>query len=200
MRQPNQELSPELRAAICTLIATGRTQREVGELFRVSKKAVQGAVQQFKTHESFRPRPRSGRPEVLTRREKRYILTLIKRNRKLAKKALLHVTGTPVSYSTIRRCLRHHNMRKWRAMKRIPLTKEVAKDRYNFVCDQLDNLEEFLQVCCSKSYPVFAISNGNRLCFQTSVHAKTTPQIRLPGYSVSLLRSSTLDSSTSGTM
>ncbi|KAK3291909.1 uncharacterized protein B0H64DRAFT_408384 [Chaetomium fimeti] len=76
-RQPNQELSPELRATICTLIATGRTQREVGELFRVSKKAVQGAVQHFETHESFHSRPRSGRPEVLTRREELYILTLI---------------------------------------------------------------------------------------------------------------------------
>jgi transposase len=199
-RQPNQELSAELRAAICTLIATGRTQRKVGALFRVSKKAVQGAVQHFKTDGSFCSKPCSGRPEVLTRREKRYILTLIKRNRKLAKKALLHITGTPVSYSTIRRCLRHHNIRKWKAMKRIPLSKEVAMDRYNFVCDQLDNLEEFLQVCSLKSDLVLAISNFRRPCSQTSVHAKIVLQIRLPGYSVSLLRSSTLDSSTSGTM
>ncbi|EAQ83841.1 hypothetical protein CHGG_07812 [Chaetomium globosum CBS 148.51] len=140
-----QELSPGARAAICTLVAAGQSERAVSRLFRVSRDTVARCVEHWKTHRTFDSRPRKGRPPVLTRREKRYIVLLVKKNRTIAKKALVNATGKVVSYSTIRRCLRSHHIRKWRAMKRIPLTKEVAKDRYNFACDWLENIDEFLQ-------------------------------------------------------
>jgi transposase len=149
-RCKNQELSPGLRAAICTLVAAGNSERSVAELFHVSRDAVTKAIKLWNTQRTFTIPTRKGRPPVLTQKEKRYIITLVKRNRDLAKKALIDATGKKVSYSTIKRCLRAYNLRKWRAKRRIPLTKEVAKDRYNFACDWLENIEEFLRVCCLK--------------------------------------------------
>jgi len=65
----------------------------------------------------------------------------------MARKALLNVLNRKVSRSTIARCLRSYNLRKWKAMKRIPLSKEVAKGRYDFACDWFENINEFLRVC-----------------------------------------------------
>lgn len=190
-RRHNGELSPYCRAAICCAVACGQSEREVARLFRVSRHAVQRTLESWISHQSFESKPRKGRPEVLTRREKRYIVTLLKRNRSLAKKALVNAIGSRVSYSTIRRCLRAHHMRKWKAMKRIPLTKEVALDRYNFARDWLENTEELLQVCrlgCGLSSWLIRVS---RLCSLMSVLARTTLQILLAGYSAFLLRSIT---------
>ncbi|KAL2023907.1 hypothetical protein VTK56DRAFT_684 [Thermocarpiscus australiensis] len=142
-RSRNQELSPGIRAAICTLVAAGKSERFVAGLFRVSPSTVHYAIEHWKKHHTFDSKPRSGRPQSLTRKEKRYIVMLVKRNRTLAKKALINTIG-----------------------KRIPLSKEVAKDRR---------------------------------CSPTSVLARTTPQIRPCGCSVSLPRSSISSSSTSGT-
>ncbi|KAL2128190.1 hypothetical protein VTI74DRAFT_9538 [Chaetomium olivicolor] len=62
----------------------------------------------------------------------------------LAGQRFLHVgrsVDARISQSTIRRVLRHYRMRKWRAQKRIPLTKEVAMARYKFACFWLENIE-----------------------------------------------------------
>jgi hypothetical protein len=48
----------------------------------------------------------------------------------------------------VRRALHEQNYRKWKSAKRIPLTMEVAKDRYAFVCYWLKHLEDLLRVRC----------------------------------------------------
>ncbi|KAL2182055.1 uncharacterized protein P884DRAFT_190166, partial [Thermothelomyces heterothallicus CBS 202.75] len=63
--------------------------------------------------------PRSGYLEVLSHLEKRYILLIVKKNRRIAWKALINM---------IRK-------KKWYTKRRIPLSKEVTKDRYNFIYD-----------------------------------------------------------------
>ena len=126
-RARNEELSPVARAAICSAVACGKSYRAVADAFGVSVGAVQDSLRRWETQQSFDSKPRKGRPQKLSRSEKRYILTLLKRNRHLAKKALVAATESKVSYSTIRRCLRTHNLRKWKAQKRIPLSKEDAR-------------------------------------------------------------------------
>ena len=146
-RQKNEELSPIARASICTLVAAGQSERSVAELFHVWPSAVHRVVEHWKKNHTFDSQTRNGRPEALTRREKRYIICMVKKNRRIAQKALINVLDRRISLSTIKRCLRAYNMRKWKAIKRIPLIKEVAKDRYNFACDWLENINEFLRVC-----------------------------------------------------
>ncbi|KAM7196194.1 hypothetical protein V8F33_006306, partial [Rhypophila sp. PSN 637] len=104
-RGKNDELSPAARAAICTLVATGKSQRAVARQFHISDSPVRATIKHWKTYKSFDSKKRSGRKQVLTRAEKRYILLLIKKNQDLAKKALVGAMGKKVSYSTIKRCL-----------------------------------------------------------------------------------------------
>ncbi|KAL2178140.1 uncharacterized protein P884DRAFT_259073 [Thermothelomyces heterothallicus CBS 202.75] len=69
----NKELSPQLRVAICALIAAGRSERSVASLFGVSRHAIHHAVELWESHNTFESRPRTGRPQVLTRKAKRNI-------------------------------------------------------------------------------------------------------------------------------
>lgn len=143
-----QELSPYVRVAICSLVAAGYTKQSLATLFGISRHAIRNTIERWDSHNTFDSRPRSGRPEALTPSEKRYILLMVKKDRRLARKALINAVGKKVSPSTIRRCLRAYHLRKWRAKKRIPLTKELAKDRYNFACNWLEKTDELVQVSC----------------------------------------------------
>lgn len=129
-RQPNAELTAVARAAICGALAAGQSIRAVATAFSVSVATVAKSLELLEAPAPFESKPRAGRPQKLSRAEKRYIITLFKRNRRIAKSALCEAVGAHVSYDTIRRCLRAYKMRKWKAMKRIPLSKEVAIARY----------------------------------------------------------------------
>ena len=152
-RQPGQELSPFARAAIVGAVAAGASQSAVARAFCIDRKAVQRALQRFESSTSFGAKPRTGRPEVLTRREKRYIIQLAKRKPRLSIQMLTDTLDTRISRSTVRRVLRQHRMRKWRAKKRIPLTKAVARERYQFACFWLKNIEDLIRVSNSEVTP-----------------------------------------------
>ncbi|KAK0725140.1 hypothetical protein B0H67DRAFT_482036 [Lasiosphaeris hirsuta] len=83
-RQKNEELSAFARAAIIGAVAARASQSAVARAFRVNRKAVQRAIQRFESSTTAESRPRTGRPEILTRREKRYIIHLAKRNPRLS--------------------------------------------------------------------------------------------------------------------
>jgi len=109
------ELSPVQRAAICGAVSAGASVSQVAEAFRVASRTVQRTVQLWNIRHSFDSDTRNGRPEKLSRRHKRYIMRLLKKKtKKMAIKALVSEVDGGVSYSTIRRCLRLHKMRKWR--------------------------------------------------------------------------------------
>lgn len=103
-RRPNGELSPTIRASICTLIATGRSAQAVAALFGVSRHAVKHAVERWNTAQTFESAPKPGRPQALTDAEKDMII----QNRHLTQKTLLNQVGGKVSKTTIKRVLRKH--------------------------------------------------------------------------------------------
>ncbi|KAL2132929.1 hypothetical protein VTI74DRAFT_3150 [Chaetomium olivicolor] len=70
-RQKNRELSATARAAILGAVAAGASQAAVARAFGVSRYAVQRAIQRFGSSTTVESKPRTGRLEVLTRREKR---------------------------------------------------------------------------------------------------------------------------------
>ncbi|KAK4212475.1 hypothetical protein QBC37DRAFT_287928, partial [Rhypophila decipiens] len=100
-RGKNDELSPAARAVICTLVAVGRSQRSIASQFGISNSTVRTTLEHWKSHKTFDSKKRSGRKQVLSRAEKRYILLLVKKNRTLAKKALINAVGKKISYSTV---------------------------------------------------------------------------------------------------
>ena len=113
-RQPGQELSPIARAAIAGAVAAGASQTAVANAFSTSRRAVQLSLQRFESSTTFETKPRAGRPEVLTRREKRYILQLAKRYPRYTLQMLTGTLDTRVSLSTVRRVLREQRIRRWR--------------------------------------------------------------------------------------
>jgi transposase len=139
-------LSPKRRTAICSAVAAGKSQRAVVKAFKVQPSTVSRTIQRWKSRQSFDRKPGQGRPSKLSTSEKRYIVNMVKRNRRLALKALIHEYSGRVSRSTIKRVLRMHHMRKWKAAKRIPLSKDVAADRYRFACEWLPKVDELEQV------------------------------------------------------
>jgi hypothetical protein len=74
-------------------------------------------------------KPRSGHPEVLTEREKRYITTLIRAKPLIPWEDLRKELGLSVSITTIRKFLKNEGVLHWRALKRPGLTKELAIKR-----------------------------------------------------------------------
>ena len=74
-------------------------------------------------------RKRSGRPEKLTKRQKRQILRAVKNDRRCTREEIRKLFCPNVTHSTLDRLLQKHNIRKWLAKKRPLLTGEHARKR-----------------------------------------------------------------------
>lgn len=61
-REKNKELSPYMRVAVCTLVASGRSEKSVARQFRVSDATVRHTIKHWKAHKNFDSSKRSGRP------------------------------------------------------------------------------------------------------------------------------------------
>lgn len=70
-REKNKELSPYIRVAICTLVASGRSEKSVARQFRVSDATVRHTIKHWKAHKNFDSSKRSGRPrkDAVARRQ-----------------------------------------------------------------------------------------------------------------------------------
>ena len=73
--------------------------------------------------------PRSGRPEILTKRQRRAILRAVRKDRQLTHEEVRRQHAPNVSLITVRRLLRQHHLRKWLAKKRPKLTEQHAAKR-----------------------------------------------------------------------
>jgi hypothetical protein len=94
--------------------------------------------------------PRSGRPEVLTRRDKRVILRAVRKNRQHTREQIRRIYAPHVSLATIDRLLRQHNIKKWLAKKRPKLKPEHAKARLEWALAHKDwTAEDFQRVVYS---------------------------------------------------
>jgi transposase len=145
-RGPNGELQDFERAAILTAVVLGQSNRATAEAFGVSEFAVRKTIQRWVGQQSLDSKARKGRPKVLDRRGRRTLLRTVKKNRRISNRELRKTLGFKISYSTIKRTLREANQRKWKAQKRIPLTKEVAEDRLAFANWGLANRDDLLRV------------------------------------------------------
>jgi transposase len=130
-RQPNHELSETIRALIVSTVETGSSYRDVAAA-KCSLGSVHYILQRWKTQRTLDKKPRSGRPKELTAQQIRYVLISLKRDGRITYESLVNYLGAPISRTTIRRVIRLHYGRKWRAMQRIPLSKETARQRLSW--------------------------------------------------------------------
>ncbi|AEO57283.1 hypothetical protein MYCTH_50019, partial [Thermothelomyces thermophilus ATCC 42464] len=97
----NRELSPYIRVTICSLISAEYSKRSLVTLFSVSRPAIYHTIELWNSYNTFKSLPRSGRPKVLSPSEKRYILLIIKKERYIARKALVNTIRKKVLPLTI---------------------------------------------------------------------------------------------------
>ena len=146
-RRRNCELSKEARAAIVALAEAGTKKVQLARQFFCHPNTITRTLQRFQATESLASRLRKGRPPLLNAAQRRYILMLVKRNPRMAWKALICGAPVPVSQSTIRRVLGGHYRRKWKAVKRIAISKDLARERFSWARYWKTRKQELLTVC-----------------------------------------------------
>ena len=139
-------LQPDVRGAILGMLSAGKSQRAVARAIGVSHSTVRRTAQRWNTHGINDSLPKKGRPQIFTPAEKRYIWKLVRRNPRIAWKALRQELGGRACKNTLRRVLQEFQLKKWKCQKRIPLTKENALERLYDARDFLAEKEEFVRV------------------------------------------------------
>ncbi|KAM5527796.1 hypothetical protein FOXYSP1_19669 [Fusarium oxysporum f. sp. phaseoli] len=129
-RQRNHEFSEVAKALIVQAVEGGRSYRDVAAEAGCSPAAIFNIFQRWKAHQTLDKKSRSGRPRKLTVQQIRYVLVSLKRDRRITYESLVNYLGGEISRTTIRRVIRYHYGRKWRAMQRIPLSRETARQRF----------------------------------------------------------------------
>jgi len=107
-----KELTSEERAAIVAARKTGVSRLELAKDFQYNIKTITPNCRALQTHNTLKSLPRSGRPEKLNRYQKRYILQLVKRQPRIAWKALVGSSPVHVHKNTLRHVLSKHYRRK----------------------------------------------------------------------------------------
>ncbi len=128
-RSLKKELSLWQRSEIQTYRHIGLTNEHIGRLTNCTPGTVATTLQLNTLRKNGETRPRSGRPPILTRGDKRLILRIIQRNPKLTYAALKIETGLTVSKSTLYRMFKDEGISNWLVKKRPLITPEVAVKR-----------------------------------------------------------------------
>ena len=96
------------------------------------KSAARLGFTKFTTRHNGESKPRSGRPQLLTDRDRRYIIKHARLNPRLTYSQLKSEAGLTCSRTTVYRALKEYGLTNWLAKKRPLLTPEVAKKRYDW--------------------------------------------------------------------
>jgi transposase len=158
-RQRGHEFNETIKALMVQAVESGRSYRDVAREARCSPQTVTSIYQRWINEQSLDKKCRSGRPRKLSFRQIQYLLISLKRDRRVTYQALTNFLGTQVSQLTIRRTIRRHYGRKWRAMQRIPLSKETARTRLSWCQAWKPNIEELLEVCRFENH--VSVTSGN---------------------------------------
>ena len=81
---------------------------------------------------------RTGRPEALTKLDKRTILRSVRKSREYTREQIRRISAPHVSLHTIDRILREHNIREWLAKKLPKFTADHAKARLQWALAHKD--------------------------------------------------------------
>jgi transposase len=149
-RRRGCQFSREAKGAILGQLFAGRSARAVAAEFNTTHSTVLSLKKRFEATNSIEYKPRPGRPSKLTKAEKRYIVRMVYKDREITWGALTNEVNKPVSVDPIRRVVRSHFKRKWKAMKRPKLTADAARVRLHWAQAWLEDIEELVEVLLLK--------------------------------------------------
>ncbi|KJZ74903.1 hypothetical protein HIM_05634 [Hirsutella minnesotensis 3608] len=146
-RQRNAEIKPEVRAAIIAAVNAGTKPAEVARQFGLPDSTVRSLIKRFNSTGTLSSKPRSGRPQSLSPREKRSLVRFVRRDFQVKRNQLGNTIPSTASPTTLRRALNKAGLRKWLSRKKVPLTDAHAKARLQFArywegneCELLDSI------------------------------------------------------------
>ena len=128
-RPHGHELSPFQRGYLVGQAAQGRSYYEIAKAENLGKNTVRQAVLNASLQHHGVSRPRSGRPSIVTDRDRRHIIRIARVSPRLTYTELKQETGHNFSQSTVYRILREYGLTNWLAKQRPLLTEEVAAKR-----------------------------------------------------------------------
>jgi len=160
-RRHRQQFDSVTRALIINEKSKGRSYRDVASEFNTTPSTIFGIYQRWKHNKTIERKPNRGRKPKLTKAEIKYVILSLKRDRRITYDALVGVVGGKVSRSTIKRIVRTYYGRKWRAMQRIPLSKETAAQRLSWAQAWREDIDELIEVRGSKVRASFWFSKGS---------------------------------------
>ena len=131
-RPRNTELTPYQRGMIVGAQALGHTPTEIGKTLNFTKSTVQSTIQKYSICNDGVSKSRSGWPEVLSERDRRYIIKHARINPRITYAQIKLEVGLGCSRTTIYRALKLYGLTNWVAKKRPLLTPEVAKKRLDW--------------------------------------------------------------------
>lgn len=106
---------------------------------------------------------RAGRPSITSKRDRRTVIRYARFNPKATYAQLRIDLQILLSDSTIKRILLPFHLRKWRCRKRLGLTPEVAKLRYQWVLLRKDwSVKEWASIIFSDDSSVERVKGGQR--------------------------------------
>lgn len=131
-QKPSGELSTEARAAIIAKFEAGISKAAIARDFNINRSTVYRTVEHYQKYGFVHSLPRSGRPSVLTPRQKRALYIFARQEPVIEYDELKKALGITASRSTIYRVLKARGLTNWRRRKRPKLTEEHAKLRLKF--------------------------------------------------------------------
>ncbi|KAK7222887.1 hypothetical protein V2G26_010890 [Clonostachys chloroleuca] len=123
----------ETRTAIVAAVQGGEKHAVVAERFGVSRATVTRLLRRLEKTSTLKAEDRKGRPKLLSPRDSRRIRREVRRDYQVTRKELVHDLDLDISATTVRRDLLAVNLRKWKAKKRIFLSKEAINQRRTFI-------------------------------------------------------------------
>jgi transposase len=100
-RGRNDELSPEVRAAIIYGLEAGQSPSKLAARFRVHRSTIYRTKERFILHKTIKTLPRSGRPRKISQLGRRYLYLEARRNPRMTYRTLGATTPHQPSRSTI---------------------------------------------------------------------------------------------------
>lgn len=127
-----KEYSPHTRGRIFTAADKGTKIKDIANEFKVPIGSVNGIIKRYRTQAKGCSRHRSGRPGILSERDKRHILRALNTNPFLSALEIKDNCGILASRSTISENIKETGLGHWKALRRVKLTPEQAAKRLEF--------------------------------------------------------------------
>ena len=111
LKKPRRELSPQTRTLIVAAHANGQTYKEIAAAYKVRRGTIQGVVARYGGRDTAESGRRSGRPVVLSGRDKRHIMRLVAADPFISAREVMERVGLKCSGHTVSRFLKGEGIR-----------------------------------------------------------------------------------------